>query len=79
VYSSGFSSMTVLVAAMVAFQAYQDVNMRKQLAQVNPQYFQPSLPVRLTYIAAYLGLGAFLVWAYFFPAGLASVLVAAGL
>lgn len=79
VYSSGFSSMTVLVAAMVAWQAFQDVAMRKQLAQVNPQYFQPELPARLAYIATYLGLGAFLAWAYFFPGQLANFLVSLGL
>lgn len=79
VYSSGFSSMTVLVAVMIAFQAYQDVSMRKQLAQVNPQYFQPDLKVRAAYIAAYLGLGAFLVWAYFFTPSFASFLVGLGL
>lgn len=79
VYSSGFSSMTVLVAVLVGFQAYQDITMRKQLAQVNPQYFQPELPARLTYIAAYLGLGAFLVWAYFFTPSFAGFLVGLGL
>lgn len=79
VYSSGFSSMTVLVAVLVGWQAFQDVTMRKQLAQVNPQYFQPELPARLAYIAAYLGLGAFLVWAYFFPGQLANFLVSLGL
>ena len=61
------------------WQAFQDVTMRKQLAQVNPQYFQPELPVRLAYIAAYLGLGAFLVWAYFFTASLTGFLVGLGL
>ncbi len=79
VYSSGFSSMTVLVAVLVGWQAFQDVTMRKQLAQVNPQYFQPELPARLSYIAAYLGLGAFLVWVYFFPGQLANFLVSLGL
>ncbi len=79
VYSSGFSSMTVLVAVLIGWQAFQDVTMRKQLAQVNPQYFQPELPARMTYIAAYLGLGAFLVWAYFFPGQLASALISLGL
>lgn len=79
VYSSGFSSMTVLVAALVGWQAFRDVTMRKQLAQVNPQYFQPELRERVAYIAAYLGLGAFLVWAYFFPGQLANFLVSLGL
>jgi len=79
VYSSGFSSMTVLVAGLVAWQAFQDVAMRKQLAQVNPQYFQPEPAVRATYIAAYLGLGAFLTWAFFFPAQLIGFLVGLGL
>lgn len=79
VYSSGFSSMTVLVAALVAFQAYQDIQMRKQLAQYNPQYFQPELPARAAYVAVYLGLAAFLIWAYFFTPSLMAFLVGLGL
>ena len=75
VYSSGFSSMTVLVCVLIAWQAFQDVAMRKQLAQFNPQYFQPEPAVRATYIAAYLGLAAFLSWAFFFPGQLANFLV----
>lgn len=79
VWSSGFSSMTLLVAMLIGWQAFQDVAMRKQLAQFNPQYFQPTLQVRLTYIAAYLGLGAFLVWAYFFTPQFAAFLIGLGL
>lgn len=79
VFSSGFSSMTMLVAMLIAWQASSDVAMRKQLAQVHPQYFDVKASTRLGYIAAYVALGAFLVWGFFQPESLIAVMRGLGL
>ncbi|MBC7996588.1 MAG: site-2 protease family protein [Leptolyngbya sp.] len=75
VWSSGFSPMTVLVSVLIGWQAFQDIAMRKQMAQFNPQYFQPTFAVRASYTAVYVGLAAFLAWAFFVPAQFAGLLI----
>lgn len=79
VYSSGFSQMTLLVAMLVAWQAMQDVEMRKHLAAVDPGYFNVTPAVRIGYIVAYVALGAFLFWAYTQPMALVKVMSMLGL
>lgn len=79
VFSSGFSMMTTAVAVIVVWQAMGDIANRRKMAVEQPQYFQVSAAVRSAFIAAYLGLAAFLAWSYFQPQGLISLMTRLGL
>ncbi len=75
----GVNMFNMLFFGLIAMQAYQDVQQRDQQARYNPRYFAVRQEVRISYIAGYLGLAAFLAWTFFQPAGLLHFLIALGL
>lgn len=64
------SMFNLLFFGFIGWQAWQDVKQREEQARYDARYFNVGQQVRLTYAASYIGLAAFLSWAFFMPSGL---------
>jgi len=56
-FSFGMNGFNLLIGLFIGMQAYQDIQMRKNMAAVQPSYFDVGFNTRLGYAIAYLALG----------------------
>lgn len=78
-FQFGASMFNLLFFGLIGMQAWQDVKQREEQARYDARYFNVGQQVRIKYGAAYLGLAAFLAWAFFMPMGLFQLLQGLGL
>jgi Zn-dependent protease len=78
-FSFGMNGFNLLIGLFIGMQAYQDIQMRKNMAAVQPSYFDVGFNTRLGYAIAYLALGGFLLQVVTHPQWLPSLLASLGL
>lgn len=78
-FSMPLSTFGLIVFMLILMNAWQDIQMRKAMAEQFPSYFDVGFATRLGYTLAYLALGGFLFWAVSNPTGIARLLISLGL
>lgn len=68
-----------IVFFLILTSAWQDIQMRKAMAEQFPSYFDVGFGTRVGYALAYLGLGGFLYWVVSNPNGFINLLASLGI